>query len=86
MLHRQIVCKLLILGSPKSIPDTLLDAWRLDGLHYFVFQLHPSIEDPDGPYALFTMRWEDNEPVSAVIVTPHAEMEKAATATEDQPV
>ena len=24
MLHRQIACKLLILGSPKSISDTLL--------------------------------------------------------------
>lgn len=42
-------------------------------LHYFVFQLRPQEEAPadaDSSFALFTMRWEDNEPVSAVVITP----------------
>lgn len=50
-----------------------IDAWQMDLLHYFIFQLRPDENAPageDATYALFTMRWEDDGPVSALIITP----------------
>jgi hypothetical protein len=70
-------------GIRKRVADLKpVDAWQVNMLHYFVFQLRPSDEAPADavtPFALFTMRWEDNEPVSAIVVTPspsgdHAEV------------
>jgi hypothetical protein len=63
------------------------DAWQQDGLHFFVFTLRPPDGAPgtggagaggagapaEGPLAIFAMRPEAREPVSAVVVTPSAE-------------
>jgi hypothetical protein len=61
------------------------DAWLQDGLHFFVFDLHPLHPAPgapagapgagapaEGPVAVFAIRAESREPVSAVVVTPGA--------------
>jgi hypothetical protein len=48
-----------------------VDAWQMDMIHYFLFQLKPE-EGASGvepPYALFTMRWEDDGPVSARVIS-----------------
>ena len=45
-----------------------MDAWQSNALHYFVFEL--ADEAAEGSFALLTMRWEDNGPVSAVVITP----------------
>jgi hypothetical protein len=47
------------------------DAWQMDMIHYFLFQLKPEEDTPgvQAPYALFTMRWEDNGPVSARVIS-----------------
>lgn len=55
------------IADPKPV-----DAWQAHGLHYFVFQMAKVDGITEGPYALFTMRWEDERPVSAMIVTPNA--------------
>jgi hypothetical protein len=52
-------------ADPKPV-----DAWQLDCLHYFVFKLPPTQRTAEGPFAMFTMRWEDNGPVSVIVVTP----------------
>lgn len=63
-----------------------VDAWQLDGEHYFVFELLPAENGAAATtatsFALFKMRWEDNGPVAALIVTPspdgaHAEVRDA---------
>jgi hypothetical protein len=58
-----------------------LDAWRENLEHYFVFELRGAADatSTDTPYALFKMRWEDDGPVSAIVITPlsdgtHAEV------------
>jgi hypothetical protein len=51
-------------AAPKPV-----DAWQSNSLHYFVFKLRPTQRAAEGPFALFTMRWEDNGPVSAVVIT-----------------
>ena len=51
------------------------DAWLQDGLHFFVFDLHPPAGDgapAERPVAVFAMLQESREPVSAVVVTPGA--------------
>ena len=51
-----------------------LDSWQEDGLHFFVFQLHPAEgtarRRADAPVAVFAMHPEVDVPVSAVTVTP----------------
>lgn len=64
------------------------DAWREDGLHYFVFQLHPNGIDspPDSPpMAVFVMDREADEPVSAVTVTPLPDGREAQVTDLRQP-
>jgi hypothetical protein len=50
------------------------DAWQQDGLHFFVFALHPidgEATTPDEPpVAVFAMRPDAENPVSAVVVRP----------------
>lgn len=50
---------------------TPVDAWQFDGEHYFVFELRP--ENDAVTFALFKMRWEDNGPLSALLITPTAD-------------
>ena len=65
-------------GIRKRVADPKpIDAWRLEMIHYFVFELRPEAEDASTPYALFTMRWEDHAPMSAIIITPNAEEKQA---------
>ena len=46
------------------------DTWQANMLHYFVFEFEPDEPDTTGrSYALFTMRWDDDDPVSALIIT-----------------
>ena len=51
-----------------------LDSWQEDGLHFFVFLLHPAegagTSPADPPVAVFAMHPEFSGPVSAVVVTP----------------
>ena len=54
-----------------------LDSWEEDGLHFFVFQLHPAegaeangARAAEAPVAVFAMHPEQTAPVSAVVVTP----------------
>jgi hypothetical protein len=52
-------------ADPKPV-----DAWQSNALHYFVFKLHSADGAAEVSFALLTMRWEDNGPVSAVLITP----------------
>ena len=64
------------------------DAWRQEGFHFFVFDLHPVPADgtpAEGPVAVFAMHSEATEPVSAVVVTPSAESGAAEIANLLQP-
>lgn len=59
----------------KRVADVKpVDAWQMDMIHYFLFQLKPQEGAPgvEPPYALFTMRWEDDTPVSARVISPDA--------------
>jgi hypothetical protein len=59
------------LADPQPI-----DSWLEDGLSFFVFQLHPGEEaepPPEPPVAVFAMRPESIELVSAVLVTPESD-------------
>jgi hypothetical protein len=51
-----------------------LDSWQEDGLHFFVFQLHPEANDrarsAEPPVAVFALHPDTPAPVSAVVVTP----------------
>ena len=50
-----------------------MDAWEMDMTHYFVFELRRTeAADPasEPPYALFKMRWEDDGPLDAMVITP----------------
>ena len=45
-------------------------------VHFFVFQMHQAEgvpEDAGTPFALFTMSWYEDEPTSAVVITPKPE-------------
>ncbi len=51
------------------------DSWQEDGLHFFVFQLHPEAQGAptvrdEAPVAVFALHPESPTPVSAVVVTP----------------
>ena len=62
-------------ADPKPI-----DAWQAGTLHYFVFLLRPREEDPpevSGSFVLFTMRWEDDDPVAAVVIMPSLDANEA---------
>jgi hypothetical protein len=53
------------------------DAWQQEGFHFFVFVLRAE-DDTDGvvpepPVAVFAMHPAENEPISAVIVTPSSD-------------
>lgn len=57
-----------------------VDAWQMDMVHYFVFELRPlegASATAGPPFALFTMRSEHNAPVSALVITPNASGEQA---------
>ncbi len=51
-----------------------LDSWQEDGLHFFVFGLHPAegavASGVGAPVAVFALHPEATTPVSAVVVTP----------------
>ena len=52
-----------------------LDAWQANLVHYFVFQLHPAANTPDGsgtPFALFSLSWDHDGPSMAIVMTPDA--------------
>jgi hypothetical protein len=58
------------------VTDQILDSWQEDGLHFFVFPLkstngatdHGAEIEP--PVAVFVMHADQEEPVSAIMVTP----------------
>ncbi|MBW8831146.1 MAG: DUF3624 family protein [Burkholderiales bacterium] len=52
------------LASPE--PE---DTWKVNMQSFFLYRLVPD-EDELTPHALFITRWEDDVPVSAVVVTP----------------
>ena len=53
------------------------DAWQQDGLHFFVFALHPidgeATTPNEPPVAVFAMRPDADDPVSAVVVRPRSD-------------
>jgi hypothetical protein len=57
---------------PRMADPDPVDSWQEDGLHFFVFRLSraPGTEESDSPTAVFVMRVDEDEPVSAVVVTP----------------
>jgi hypothetical protein len=65
-------------ADPKPV-----DAWQLNMLNYFLFQLRP-LEDVT-PFALFTMSWEHDGPLSALVITPDAEGKHAQVVNLRQP-
>ena len=62
-----------------------MDAWQLDFLHYFVFKLRSTDQAAEGSFALLTMRWEDDGPVSAVVVRPDPAENRAEVVDVRQP-
>ena len=57
-----------------------IDAWEMDMVHYFIFQLKPLEDAPAGaepPYVLFEMRYEDYGPLSVLLITPKPNGEEA---------
>lgn len=58
-------------ADPKPI-----DAWQFNGAHYFLFSLRADDGRPDGvsqQVAMFQMRWDLDDPASALLVTPSDE-------------
>jgi len=56
--------------------------------HYFTFQLRPadnSQTDAEPPYALFTMHWEDDGPISALLITPDVSGKQAEVVNLSSP-
>lgn len=53
---------------PRLVSAEPADTWTADMLHYFLYELQP---DADGlsSHAVFIARWENDIPVSAVVVT-----------------
>jgi hypothetical protein len=65
---------------PRLAGDNHVDSWQEDGLHFFVFQLKPAngamnghSTDIDPPVAVFVMHADQEEPISAIVVTPLAD-------------
>ena len=73
---------------PRVVDPRPADAWQQDGLHFFVFELRPidatGTAPPDPPVAVFAMRPEPGEPVSAVVVTPRPFEEPEVTPLQVQ--
>ena len=70
-------------ANPKPV-----DAWQADMVHYFLFELKPVEDAPattEVPFALFSMAWEDDGPVSALVITPDASGEQAEVVNLRQP-
>jgi hypothetical protein len=68
----------------KRVADAKpVDAWQLNMLNYFLFQLRP-LKDVT-PFALFTMSWEHDRPISALLITPDAEGKHAQVVNLRQP-
>jgi hypothetical protein len=65
-------------ARPKPV-----DAWQAHMVHYFVFELKPVANGHANtrvPFALFSLRWENDGPAKALVVTPdksgtHVEVE-----------
>jgi hypothetical protein len=56
----------------KQVSDVKpVDAWQLDMIHYFLFELKPMelAHRAESPYALFAMQWEKDGPVSARVIS-----------------
>jgi hypothetical protein len=61
----------------RLVSDHHVDSWQEDDLHFFVFQLRPTIgamnghtPDREPPVAVFVMHQDEQEPVSAIVVIP----------------
>jgi len=70
-------------ANPKPV-----DAWQANMVHYFLFELRPGGDAPattEVPFALFTMAWEYDGPVSALVITPEAGGEQAEVVNLRQP-
>ena len=70
-------------ANPKPV-----DAWQANTVHYFLFELRPLKEAPESavvPVALFTMQWEYDGPVMALVITPNANGEQAEVVNLRQP-
>jgi len=55
--------------SPRLVSPMPADTWEANMLHYFLYDLMPDDEGRES-HAVFITRWEDDAPVSAMIVTP----------------
>ncbi len=56
-------------ADPRPLDAFLVNAED----HYFVFALKPDSEDPSqSPYAMFTMRYDEDRPILALVITPRA--------------
>jgi hypothetical protein len=65
-----------------------IDAWQDEGLHYFVFELKPDPQEPEGtppPIVVFTMHPEMPRPVAGVIVAPTADGKDARITNLTEP-
>jgi hypothetical protein len=68
---------------PRLAGDHHVDSWQEDNLHFFVFQLRPTNGATDHgaeiepPVAVFVMHADQEEPVSAIVVTPLPDGEDA---------
>ena len=58
---------------PRVANPRAIDSWQEDGLHFFVFQLHPvnggENSSAEPPVTVFCMHPEAATPISAVVVT-----------------
>jgi len=61
----------------RLVSDHYSDSWQEDGFHFFVFPLsavngpwNGHVASPEPPVAVFVMHADQQEPVSAVVVTP----------------
>jgi hypothetical protein len=54
------------------------DAWLANNDSYFVFELRPQDDatPPGAAVALFRMRWEDDAPVTAIVISPSGTRER----------
>jgi hypothetical protein len=56
---------------PRLAGPAPVDSWEDEGLHYFVFQMQSeegAAEGAEPPVAMFTMRRDEPEPASALVV------------------
>jgi hypothetical protein len=60
----------------RLVSDHYGDSWQEDGFHFFVFQLKPADSTMNGhattgpPVTVFVMHADQQEPISAIVVTP----------------